>query len=127
MLSDLKTDFLEKASNALVRELVTILGVNGFASHEVKIEIRVLDTYILLLRALEVHLDPRLGGIPPHAMTEASAVKVRPQFPIEAMQDVQIERRSDSITVVICSQESALVFHHVGTEQQRVSGLQLST
>jgi hypothetical protein len=78
--SDLKTDLVEKASNALVCELVTILGVNGFAWQEVKIKVRVLDTYILLLRALEVHLDPRLNGIPKHAMTKASGVKVGPRL-----------------------------------------------
>jgi hypothetical protein len=62
--------------------------VNGFASHEVKIEARVLDAYMLHLRALEVHLDPRLDGIPKRTMTEASGVKVGPQFSIEAMQNV---------------------------------------
>ncbi len=76
--SNLKTDISEKHSNALVCELITILGVNGFAGHEVKIKVRVLDTYILLLRAFEVHLDPRLDGIPKHAMTEASGGKVGP-------------------------------------------------
>jgi hypothetical protein len=86
--SDLKTDLFEKPSNAQVCELVTIFGVNGFAWHEVKIKVRVLDTYILLLRALEVHLDPRLNGIPKHAMTEASGVKVSPQFSIKTMQNV---------------------------------------
>jgi hypothetical protein len=50
--------------------------VNGFAWHEVKIKVRVVDTHILLLRALEVHLDPTFDGIPKHAMTEASGVKV---------------------------------------------------
>jgi hypothetical protein len=77
--------------------------VNGFAGHEVKIKVRVQDTYILLLHALKVHLDPRLSGIPKHTMTEAAGVKVGPQFSIEAMQDVEVERRGDSITVVICS------------------------
>jgi hypothetical protein len=48
----------------MVCELVTILGVNGFARHEVKIKVREFDAYILLLRALEVHLDPRLNAIP---------------------------------------------------------------
>ena len=74
--SDLKTNLFEQATNALVCELVTIFGVNGFASHEVNIKVRVLDAYMLLLRALEVHLDPRLNGIPKRAMTEASGVKV---------------------------------------------------
>ena len=64
MPPDLKTDPFEKASNAMVCELVTILGVNGFARHEVKIKVREFDAYILLLRALEVHLDPRLNAIP---------------------------------------------------------------
>jgi hypothetical protein len=74
--SDPKTGVSEKGSNAPVRELVTIFGVNGFPWHEVKIKVRVLDAYILRLHALEVHLDPRLNGIPQHAMTEASGVKV---------------------------------------------------
>ena len=86
--SDLKTGVSENGPNALVRELVTVLGVNRFASHEVKIKFRILDTYILLLRTLEVHLDPRLDGIPKHAMTEASEVKVGPQFSIKAMHDI---------------------------------------
>jgi hypothetical protein len=73
---DLKTDLFEKASNALVCELVTIFGVNGFLWHKVKVKVRVLDVYMLLLRALEVHLDPRLIGIPKRAMTEASGIKV---------------------------------------------------
>jgi hypothetical protein len=34
--SDLKTDPFEKPSNALIAELITILGVNGFAWHEVE-------------------------------------------------------------------------------------------
>jgi len=57
---DLKTDLFEKASNALVCELVTIFGVNGFAWHEVNLKVRVLDTYMLPSRAFEAHLDPRL-------------------------------------------------------------------
>src|SRR5271166_5873856 len=85
--SDLKAGVFEKLSNAPVCELVTILGVNGFASHEVNVKARV-HSYMLLLRALEVHLDPRLNGIPQHAMTEAIGVKVGSQFSIEAMQDV---------------------------------------
>lgn len=80
--SDLKTGVVEQASNALARELITVLGVNRFASREVKIKFRMLDTYILLLRTLEVHLDPRLHGIPKRAMAEASGVEVASQFSI---------------------------------------------
>jgi hypothetical protein len=83
--SDLKNGVSENASNALVRELVTVLRVNRFASHEVKVKFRILDTHILRWRTLEVHLDPRLDGIPKHAMTEASGVKGGPQFSIKAM------------------------------------------
>jgi hypothetical protein len=74
--SDVKTDLFEQATNALVCELITILGVNGFALHEVNIKVCVLDAYMLLSRALEVHLDPRLNGIPKRAMTETSGVEV---------------------------------------------------
>src|SRR5579863_9202383 len=83
--SNLETNLFEQATNALVCELVTILGVNGFALHEVKIKVRLLDTYILLLPALEVHLDPSLIGIPKRAMTEAGGVKVSSQFSVKAM------------------------------------------
>ena len=119
----LKSALVEKASNAPVRELITILCVDGFVRHEVKIEVRVLDTYMLLSRALKVHLDPRFNGIPKHTMTKATRVKIGPQFSVKAMQDVQVERGGDSITVVICSQKSGFVFHHVCTEQQPISGL----
>jgi hypothetical protein len=101
--------------------------VNRFALHELKIKVRVLDTYALPLHALELHLDPRLSGIPERAMTEASGVKVGPEFSVKAMQDVQVESRSDSFAVVICSQKGGFVFHHVCTKQQRVSDSQLST
>jgi hypothetical protein len=125
--SDLEIDLIEKASNGPICEFITILGVNGFAWDEVNIKARVLDIYILLLRALEVHLDPRLIGIPKHSMTETSDLKVGPEFSIKTMQNVQVERRGDSLTVIIRSQKSPFVFHHVCTEQQRVSGSQLNT
>ena len=73
---DRKTDLSEQGANALVCKLVTIFGVNGFASHEVNVKARVLDTYVLLLRALEVHLDPRICRVPQCAMTETNGVKV---------------------------------------------------
>src|SRR5580698_4231239 len=82
--SYLKTSVSENASNALVRELVAIFGVNRFAWHEVKIKFCVLNIYNHLLRTFKVHLDPRLDGIPKHAMTEASGVKGGPQFFIKA-------------------------------------------
>jgi hypothetical protein len=85
---DLKTGVSEGASYALVSELVTVLRVNRFPSAEVKINLRVPDAHILLSRTLEVHLDPRLDGIPKHAMTELSGVKVGSQFPVQAMQDI---------------------------------------
>jgi len=56
--SDLKTGVSEKGSNASVGELVTVLSVNRFVGHELEIKLRVPDAYILLLSALEVHLDP---------------------------------------------------------------------
>lgn len=115
--SYLKTGVFEKASNAPVSELVTALGVNRFASLEVKVKLRELDTYILLLRTLEVHLDPGLRGIPKRAVAEAPGIKGGPQFPIQPLKDIQIERRGDSIAIVIRSEESSFVFDHVCAEQ----------
>jgi hypothetical protein len=60
--SDLKTGVSENGPNPLVRELVTVLSVNRFASHEMKNKFRVLDTYILLLRTFEVDRTARLSG-----------------------------------------------------------------
>ena len=82
---DLKPNLSEKGPDTLVRELITIFRVNGFAAHEMKIKLRVLNTYNLLVRAFEVHLDPGLDEIPKHAMTEASGVKIRPEFSVEAL------------------------------------------
>src|SRR5271165_4942758 len=67
-LFDLKTSATENTSDGLVRELVTVLRVNCFAARKVKIKFRVRDTYILFSRTFEVHLDPRLAGIPKHTM-----------------------------------------------------------
>jgi len=36
--TDVKTGVSQKGSNSLVRELVTILGVNGFTPHEMEIK-----------------------------------------------------------------------------------------
>jgi hypothetical protein len=46
---------------------------------------------------------------------EAAGINVLAEFPIEAMQDVQIERRGDAILVVICPHESRFVFHRIRT------------
>jgi hypothetical protein len=73
-----KIVFLEEASNTPVCELITILGVNGFAWDEMTIKVRLLVAHILLLRALDVNLDPRLSGVPEHAMTETSGIKIDP-------------------------------------------------
>lgn len=61
---NLETDVSENGSNAMVREFVTILGVNALASYEMKSKPSALDTYILLLRTFKVHLDSRRDGIP---------------------------------------------------------------
>src|ERR1700733_7672528 len=62
--ASLETGLVEKAANAPIRELITILGVNRFPWHEVNVEVRALNNHILRLSALEVHLDPGFSGIP---------------------------------------------------------------
>lgn len=125
--SDSKTSIVEEHPNGSVRKLITVFGVDRFSSREVKVKVAVLNDYILRLRALEVHLNSRFNGIPNHTMAKLSGIKVRSQFSIEAMQYVQIERCSDSLPVVISSQKRSFILHHVRTEQQRISGLQLKT
>jgi hypothetical protein len=58
-------------------------------------------------------------------MPEAVGIKIRTEFPIEATQNVQIERRSNAISVVIRPHESRLVFHHIRTQQQDIAGFEL--
>jgi hypothetical protein len=48
-------------------------------------------------------------------MPEVAGIKVRTEFPIEAMQNVQIERRGDAISVVIRLHKSRHFFHHIRT------------
>lgn len=91
----------QKASDARIGEFIAIFRVNGLARHKAEIEVYVLDRYILRSRALEVHLDPGFDGIPDRAMTKMRCVEVRPEFSIEAMQDVEVERRRNSIIVII--------------------------
>ena len=43
-------------------------------------------------------------------MAEATGVKVGPEFPIQPMKDIQVERRGDSIAVIIGGQQSASSF-----------------
>src|SRR5215469_4920203 len=68
---DLKTNVIEKHSNRSVREFITVLSVNRFASHQMNAEFCRLNIYNLLFYAFEVHLHPRFGRVPKRAMPEA--------------------------------------------------------
>ena len=58
-------------------------------------------------------------------MAEAAGIEVRAEFSIEAMQNVQIERRGDAISVVIRPHQSRFVFHHIRTQEQRIASPEL--
>ena len=58
-------------------------------------------------------------------MPKAAGIEVRTELSIEAMQNIQIERGGDAISIVICPHESRFVFHHVRTQQQRIAGSEL--
>jgi len=48
-------------------------------------------------------------------MPEGAGVEVRTEFSVEAMQNVQIERRGAASFIVIRPDESRLVFYHIRT------------
>lgn len=58
-------------------------------------------------------------------MPEAAGIEVRAEFPIEAVQNVQIKRYGDASLIVIRPHESRFVFHHICTQQQRIAGPEL--
>jgi hypothetical protein len=96
-------------------EFVTVLCMDGFKGRESNTKLRRCDPYVLIAGAFQMHLDARSLTIPARPMPEAVGIKVRAELSIEAMQNVQIERRGDPIFVVIRPNESRFVFHHICT------------
>src|SRR5580698_7950147 len=114
-LLDRKARIIQQGAERFPGEFVAALGMDGFKGRESNAKLRGRDIYALLARALQVHLDAGLHAIPAGPMPEAAGIKVRTEFSVEAMQDVQIERRGDTVSVVIRPHESRLVFYHIRT------------
>ena len=110
-----RAGIIQQRAKRTLAELVAVLGMDGFKGRELKAKLRGRDIYTLIARTLQVHLDARLDTIPARPMPEAAGIEVGAEFSIEAMQNVQIERRGDAIFVVIRPHESRFVFHHIGT------------
>src|SRR5580698_9266757 len=58
-------------------------------------------------------------------MPEALSVKVGTELSVEAVQNVQIERGGDAVSIVIRPHESRFVFYHICPQQQGIAGSEL--
>src|SRR4051812_9334379 len=54
-------------------------------------------------------------------MPEAAGIKIRAELSIEAMQQVQIERRGNPRCVVVRPHESRLIFYQIRSQQQPIA------
>src|SRR5262245_14183656 len=54
----------------------------------------------------EMHLDPRLGGVPDSAMGEGLRIEVGVQLAVEAGEDVSVELGSNTGRIVVSRQDS---------------------
>jgi hypothetical protein len=114
-LLDREASVVQQGAERFRREFVAALGMDGFKGRELDAKLRGRNIYTLIARALQVHLHARLHAIPAGSMPEAGEIKVRTEFSVEAVENVQIERRSDARSVVICPPENRLVFYHIRT------------
>src|SRR5436853_105158 len=105
-----------QAREAGKRELVGVLRVQGLARGEAEGAPRHMDR--LVLQADEVHLDVALGGVPSGAMGEGLKIEVAAEFAVDALQQVQVERRRDPGGVVVGRDQRRLVLDQVNTDQE---------
>ena len=60
-----KSGVPEEHPDRLIRILIAVFGMNGFALCQLNVKLCCGDRYVLLARAFEVHLDAGLDGVPP--------------------------------------------------------------
>src|SRR6476646_1816508 len=80
----------------VVRILMAVLGPDGFTSLERDLQIGRVNRNGLLLQGLKVHLDTSGFGIESSQVTESIQLEIGVQLPVDADQEIEIERGRDS-------------------------------
>ena len=117
----------EEGGEAGFVELVAVFGVDGFALRKADGFAGEVDG--LGVKAFEVHLDARGGGVPAGAVGEGVEVEVGAEFAVEAGEDVFVEGGGDAGGVVIGGEEGGDGFTfaggEVGAEEEGVAGREM--
>ena len=69
------------------------------------------------------HLDAVVGLVPTGHVGEPLGHEVGPQVAVEDVEHVPVELRGDAGGVVVGGDQAVAVLHHVGAEQERVTGV----
>jgi hypothetical protein len=91
----------EECAASTIAELVTILGMDRFASLELKRKIGGFNPNLLASHAFEVHFNARILLIPQSKMLKPSTIKVCAEVPVQPVKQVQIERGGYSLRIVV--------------------------
>ena len=100
--------------------LVRVLGVDGLALAEA--EFRARDADHLVLQADQVHLDAAFRGVVKGVVAKGVKRESPPQLPIDAGQQVHVERRGDALGVVVGGVEDTGVLLEVDADQHGAAG-----
>ena len=66
----------------------------------------------------QVHLDSAMGFVIRGAMAEGGEIEIRPQFPIGAGQNAEVEPRRDPFPVIVSRLQNSPLFLAVNADQQ---------
>jgi hypothetical protein len=116
---DRKARIIQQAAERFPCEFAAALGMDRFEGRESKAKFRSRDIHELVARAFQVHLNTWLHAIPAGPVPEAAGIKVGAEFSVEAMQNVQIERRGGAIAIVIRPHQRGLVFYQDSMQRSR--------
>jgi hypothetical protein len=90
----------------------------------VHVEVEVVDSHALLAFGAQPHLHPLRRGIPACDMRERVDIEVGGELAVQDAEHVPVELGGDARTVVVGRHQAIDVFHQVGPQQERVTGVQ---
>ena len=79
------------------------------------------NAHVLPPPADEVHLHARLGRVPHRAVRERVEIEVAAELPVDAHEQIAVERRRDAERIVVGQQEVGFGLDEIGAEEQRVA------
>ncbi len=72
-----------------------------------------------------MHFDALLAVVIARFVPELFQIEVRAQFPIDPLEEIQIEGGGHAENVIVCRQHAAQIFNEVRTEEDDVPGFQI--